>query len=122
MFGDTMQKIYLDGKENLEDSIPDSWIKPVKVMNHRSARRIVQLANSIRRCVDDKEQRERTDAKKGIVHLFIADSLGDKQKVELEVAKRMSQLSLDVEWKNENAYQSLILEHYMACLLYTSIR
>mgnify|MGYP000455927675 FL=1 len=64
MFGDTMQKIYLDGKENLEDSIPDSWIKPVKVMNHRSARRIVQLANSIRRCVDDKEQRERTDAKK----------------------------------------------------------
>lgn len=114
MFGDTMQKIYLDGKENLEDSIPDSWIKPVKVMNHRSARRIVQLANSIRRCVDDKEQRERTDAKKGIVHLFIADSLGDKQKVELEVAKRMSQLSLDVEWKNENAYQSLILEHYMA--------
>mgnify|MGYP007044242033 FL=1 len=30
--------------------------------------------------MDDKEQRERTDAKKGIVHLFIADSLGDKQK------------------------------------------
>lgn len=114
MFGDTMQKIYLDGKENLENSIPDSWIKPVKVMNHRSARRIVQLANSIRGYVDDKEQRPRTDAKEGIVHLFIADSLGDKQKIELEVAKRMSQLTLDKEWENENAFQSLILEHYMA--------
>lgn len=114
MFGDTMQKIYLDGKENLADSIPDSWIKPVKVMNHRSGRRIVQLANSIRRCVDDKEQQPRTDAIEGTVHLFIADSLGDKQQIELEVAKRMSKLTSDKEWENENAYQSLILEHYMA--------
>lgn len=114
MFGDTMQKIYLDGKENLADSIPDSWIKPVKVMNHRSGRRIVQLANSIRLCVDDKEQQPRTDAIEGTVHLFIADSSGDKQQIELEVAKRMSKLTSDKEWENENAYQSLILEHYMA--------
>lgn len=114
MFGDTMQKIYLDGKENLADSIPDSWIKPVKVMNHRSGRRIVQLANSIRRCVDDKEQQPRTDAIEGTVHLFIADSSGDKQQIELEVARRMSKLTSDKEWENENAYQSLILEHYMA--------
>lgn len=114
MFGDTMQKIYLDGKENLADSIPDSWIKPVKVMNHRSGRRIVQLANSIRLCVDDKEQQSRTDAIEGTVHLFIADSSGDKQQIELEVAKRMSKLTSDKEWENENAYQSLILEHYMA--------
>lgn len=114
MFGDTMQKIYLDGKENLADSIPDSWIKPVKVMNHRSGRRIIQLANSIRLCVDDKEQQPRTDAIEGTVHLFIADSSGDKQQIELEVAKRMSKLTSDKEWENENAYQSLILEHYMA--------
>ena len=114
MFGDTMQKIYLDGKDNLADSIPDSWIKPVKVMNHRSAKRIVQLANSIRKCVDNKKQQPRIDAIEGTVHLFIADVAGDKQHIEAEVARRMHQLTSDKEWENENAYQSLILEHYMA--------
>lgn len=68
MFGDTMQKIYLDGKENLANTIPDSWVKPIKIMNHRSAKRIVQLANSIRLCVDDKKQEPRTDAAEGTVH------------------------------------------------------
>ena len=52
MFGDTMQKIYMDGKEDLAKCIPDNWIKPVKIMNHRSAKRIVTLANSIRSTVD----------------------------------------------------------------------
>lgn len=114
MFGDTMQKIYLDGKENLANCIPESWVKPVKIMNHRSARRIVQLANSIRLCVDDKIQEPRTDASEGTVHLFITDSLEDKQQTELDVAKRMSQLTLDKEWEEKRAYQSLILEHHMA--------
>lgn len=114
MFGDTMQKIYLDGKDDLANSIPDSWVKPIKVMNHRSAKRIVQLANSIRLCVDDKEQEPRTDAAEGTVHLFITDSLNDKRQTELKVAKRMSQLTLDNEWEEECSYQSLILEHHMA--------
>ncbi|MBP3486842.1 MAG: ATP-dependent helicase [Roseburia sp.] len=113
MFGDTMQKIYLDGKENLANTIPDSWVKPIKIMNHRSAKRIVQLANSIRLCVDDKKQEPRTDAAEGTVHLFISDSLEDKQQTELKIAKRMSQLTLDMGWE-EGAYQSLILEHHMA--------
>lgn len=114
MFGDTMQKIYLDGKEDLAKSIPDSWVKPIKVMNHRSAKRIVQLANSIRLCVDDKMQDPRTDAAEGTVHLFITDSLEDKQQTEVKVAQRMSQLTLDKEWEKERSYQSLILEHHMA--------
>ncbi len=114
MFGDTMQKIYLDGKDDLANSIPDSWVKPIKVMNHRSAKRIVQLANSIRLCVDDNGQEPRTDAAEGTVHLFITDSLEDKRQTELKVAKRMSQLTLDKEWEEECSYQSLILEHHMA--------
>ena len=109
-----MQKIYLDGKEDLAKSIPDSWVKPIKVMNHRSAKRIVQLANSIRLCVDDKMQDPRTDAAEGTVHLFITDSLEDKQQTEVKVAQRMSQLTLDKEWEKERSYQSLILEHHMA--------
>lgn len=36
LFGDTMQRIYFDGKDNLVEFIPDDWEKPLKVMNHRS--------------------------------------------------------------------------------------
>lgn len=58
MFGDTMQRIYNDGKDNLADCIPDEWVKPVKVMNHRSANRIVALANSIRSTIDGQNNRQ----------------------------------------------------------------
>lgn len=114
MFGDTMQKIFLDGKENLADCIPDSWIKPTKIMNHRSSKRIVQLANSIRQFVDDKMQQPRTDAAEGIVRLFIADSSNDKIQIESKITKRMSELTSDAEWERAETYQSLILEHHMA--------
>ncbi len=114
MFGDTMQKIYLDGKDNLADCIPDNWIKPTKVMNHRSSARIVQLANSIRILVDDKMQQPRSDSLDGTVHLFIADSSSEKIEIEENVAIHMSELTQDLEWKNTEKYQSLILEHHMA--------
>ena len=68
-----MQRIYLDGKENLENFIPDDWAKPNKIMNHRSAKRIVELANSIRKNVDGKAQKYRADASEGNIMLFICD-------------------------------------------------
>ena len=67
MFGDTMQRIYQDGKENLSQCIPDDWVKPQKIMNHRSASRIVTLANAIRFTVDTQQQRPRSDAEVGNV-------------------------------------------------------
>ena len=54
MFGDTMQKIYMDGKENLSECIPRDWVQPAKVMNHRSAKRIVELANVVTGHVHEK--------------------------------------------------------------------
>lgn len=47
-----MQKIYLDGKDNLANCIPSDWARPEKVMNHRSSTRIVTPANTIRKTVD----------------------------------------------------------------------
>ena len=91
MFGDTMQRIYNDGKDNLANCIPDEWVKPVKVMNHRSANRIVDLANSIRSTVDDQKQQARSDAEEGIVRLFIASTSDDKERVEKKVAEIMAQ-------------------------------
>lgn len=114
MFGDTMQRIYLDGKENLAHCIPDNWEKPQKVMNHRSATRIVQLANTIRHTIDDQQQRPRSDAMDGTVRLFIASSDADKDSIEKQVAGIMAKEAEDAEWNDDTKYKSLILEHHMA--------
>lgn len=109
-----MQRIYLDGKENLAHCIPDDWEKPQKVMNHRSATRIVQLANTIRLTIDNQQQRPRSDATKGIVRLFIASSDADKESIEKQAAGIMAEETKDIEWNEDTTYKSLILEHHMA--------
>lgn len=114
MFGDTMQKIYSDGKENLALCIPDDWAKPEKVMNHRSATRIVELSNTIRSTVDMQRQRSRSDAERGIVRLFIAPAKSDKMVVEEQVAAIMAKEAKDLKWTDNTQYKSLILEHHMA--------
>lgn len=114
MFGDTMQKIYNDGKDNLAKCIPDNWVKPVKIMNHRSAKRIVTLANSIRSSVDDQKQQARSDAEEGTVRLFITSKSNNKEYVEKRVAEMMVQDTDDIGWNDEEDYKSLILEHHMA--------
>ena len=114
MFGDTMQKIYNDGKDNLAKCIPDNWVKPVKIMNHRSAKRIVTLANSIRSSVDDQKQQARSDAEEGTVRLFITSKSNNKEYVEKRVAEMMVQDTGDIGWNDEEDYKSLILERHMA--------
>lgn len=114
MFGDTMQRIYTDGKDNLAECIPEDWIKPVKIMNHRSAIRIVNLANSIRKTIENQEQKPRSDAEQGTVRLFIADSDANKEATEKKAATLMEQDTGDSNWNDENGYKSLILEHHMA--------
>ena len=116
LFGDTMQRIYLDGKENLSGSISDEWVKPIKEMNHRSAVRIVQLANSIRSTVDGKKQKHRSDADKGAVRLFVINSSANKEDTERKVAERMAHETGDLEWNDKSKYKSLILEHHMAAI------
>ena len=71
LFGDMMQRIYADGKPDLGKEIPESWSTPLKRMNHRSARRIVDLGNSIRRGADtnNQDQMARDDSSQGHVRL-----------------------------------------------------
>ena len=114
MFGDTMQKIYMDGKDRLDEAVPQEWVFPKKVMNHRSASRIVDLANAVRKLSDGKEQRPRSDAKTGFVRLFIANALSDKEQTEKLVAEKMSEITCDMEWQTNAGYECLILEHHMA--------
>ncbi|GMA60347.1 AAA family ATPase [Alicyclobacillus fastidiosus] len=114
MFGDAMQKIYMDGKDNLAACIPADWEKPTKVMNHRSATRIVSLANAIRKEVDGQRQKARSDAEVGTVRLFIVSSPAVKATVEKKVAEIMAREASDDQWLIPEECKSLILEHHMA--------
>ena len=114
MFGDTMQKIYMDGKDRLDEAVPQEWVFPQKIMNHRSAARIVELANAVRKLSDGKEQRPRSDAKTGFVRLFIANALCNKEQTERLVAEKMSEITSDIGWQTDTGYECLILEHHMA--------
>lgn len=114
LFGDTMQRIYGDGKLDLGINLPPDWKTPEMKMNHRCPRRIVQLINRIRSAVDKHQQVPRDDKPEGFVRLFLIKSEAkDKQAVECDVAKRMAAITKDLEWNRDN-YKSLILEHHMA--------
>lgn len=114
LFGDTMQRIYADGKSDLGSSLPKDWLLPSKQMNHRSDKRIIKLINDIRKDVDKQEQLPRVEKTDGIVRLFISSRKNDKTTLEELVSKKMSDLSQDMNWLNADEVKTLILEHHMA--------
>lgn len=117
LFGDTMQRIYFDGKEKLEKGLPKDWSTPEKKMNHRSAKRIIDLINKIRKDVDGQKQWPRTDKEDGYVKLFISSNRSEKSKTEQYICQQMANLTEDVKWTSANQQKdvmTLILEHHMA--------
>jgi DNA helicase-2/ATP-dependent DNA helicase PcrA len=52
LLGDTMQRIYSDGKSDLGQKLPIDWVTPAKVMNHRCPKRVVTLINKNRADID----------------------------------------------------------------------
>lgn len=116
LFGDMMQRIYLDGLPDLARQIPNTWAAPAKVMNHRSSKRVVALVNRIRADVDDLVHKARGDAAAGHVRLFpLPANAADKPAVEARVAHHMAEITGDHAWRSStDAYKGLILEHEMA--------
>jgi DNA helicase-2/ATP-dependent DNA helicase PcrA len=115
LFGDTMQRIYGDGKDDLGRSLPVDWAKPAKKMNHRSPRRVIRLINRIRSAVDDQEQTARTDSEEGTIRLFVLPgSIGDKAAAELNILREMADVTGDPLWESPLDVKTLILEHHMA--------
>lgn len=115
LFGDTMQRIYADGKVGLEQAVPTDWEKPALVVNHRCPKRIVTLLNQIRSEADGAQQKPRQDAQEGVVRLFlINDDDVDKQKMEAEAGRVMAEVASDDEWLNPETVKVLTLEHHMA--------
>jgi len=114
MFGDMMQRIYPDGKDNLANIIPNNWERPAKVMNHRSTHRVIRLANAIRNTIDGQKQQPRSDKHMGFVRLFVASSTSDKESVETQVYTEMAKVTGDVLWNEPKQRKTLVLEHSMA--------
>lgn len=116
LFGDMMQRIYLDGKERLDESIGTDWATPSKKINYRSPKRIVGLINVIRSAADDHRQQERDGAAEGFVRVFIAPASGtDKSVFENHACQIMTQLTGDDLWvESQENVKTLTLEHKMA--------
>jgi len=115
LFGDTMQRIFLDGHPELERLVPEEWARPAKRLNHRSPQRVIALGNVLRSAIDRQTQLARDDSIPGIVRLFIAASdLADKPAFEHSVRAKMAELCADPQWEDEPAVKALMLEHHMA--------
>lgn len=116
LLGDTMQRIYSDGKIDLGINLPKSWKTPVKRMNHRCPHRGIRLINKIRSAVDTQTQRGRTDKPEGFVRLFVLpNDTPNKQAAESAVTQRMGELTNDLSWFGDaKKVKTLILEHHMA--------
>ncbi len=124
LFGDTMQRIYNDGKEKLGADLPEDWLKPVKKMNHRSKSRIIELNNKIRKDIDGQHQLARTENSGGTVRFFIIPRGKNKLDTEESIKRKMSTITGDNEWtdmpklkdKKNIPLKTLTLEHHMAAV------
>lgn len=124
LFGDTMQRIYSDGKERLGEDLPDDWINPIKKMNHRSKSRIVILNNAIRKDIDGQEQYARSENEGGKIIFFIVPRSADKLIAEDSIRKIMSEKTGDLKWIEKNIAEDkkdltvkvLTLEHHMSAV------
>lgn len=115
LIGDTMQRIYADGKERIEREIPEDWGRPEKKLNHRCPKRIVQLINQIRDGADAHKQEPRDDRPEGWARLFVFPvDVSDKPALEQKVRDYMAGLTGDQHWTNASECKILTLEHHMA--------
>ena len=115
LFGDTMQRIYSEGKENLGVGLPDSWTKPAKKMNHRSKSRIIDLINRIRKDIDGQEQLPRSENSGGVVKFFAISRSKEKSEIEEEIRQKMKEYTNDDKWFGDHSdVMTLTLEHHMA--------
>ncbi|WP_292696628.1 UvrD-helicase domain-containing protein [Mesorhizobium sp.] len=117
LLGDTMQRIYTDGKVDLGQGLV-GWALPKKVMNHRCPHRIIKLINRVRDEVDGQAQMGRKDKPEGHIRLFALPQAGiDKATAEEAIARKMADISGDDAWVGPGRqFKTLTLEHHMAAI------
>ena len=114
LFGDTMQRIYSDGKTDLEGTIGADWRRPALETNYRSSRRVVELINAIRSETDGRQQLA-ASSRPGTARLYIEPALdADHARFESGVRSEMAEATGDAEWETMTSVKTLILEHALA--------
>lgn len=119
LFGDTMQRIFAAGDEELGLKSPPvpGWEVINKEMNHRSARRIVGLGNQIRSNVDNRKQYAREGAPEGYIRYYLLpQNVENKAETETNIRREMANLTGDQDWNDIAGKNTavLLLEHKMA--------
>ena len=116
LFGDTMQRIYSDGKADLGINLPADWIKPVKKLNFRCPKRVITLINKVRSQADKQTQQPRDGQDEGFVRLFIVpNKVIDRTLLEEKIASQMADVTVDEAWRGPAAdVKKLTLEHHMS--------
>lgn len=116
LLGDTMQRIYSDGKPGLDEAIPPDWAKPEKRINRRCPIRVVELINNIRAGADDHLQIPTPEAAQGAVRMFCTrQPPGQDFSLEDQIAEQMAEITGDAQWATgRDGRKTLILEHKMA--------
>lgn len=114
--GDIKQRIYMDGKEGIKNIIPKEWEQPVKLMNYRSAKRIVEVTNNISVRIDGTSQNPREYAPEGYARLFLVENKDVlcKTAIETRVREMMKDVTHDEKWTDD--VKILTLEHRMAAV------
>jgi len=116
LIGDTMQRIYNDGKPKLYEAIPSDWAKPEKRINRRCPIRVVDLINKIRAGADEHQQTPKPGAAQGSVRMFcIRQAPRHDFRLEDQIAHQMAAITGDAQWATgREGRKTLILEHKMA--------
>ena len=121
LFGDTMQRVYLDGVHNLEADIPEHWRAiPALDVNYRSDGRIVELANKIRSQAGSEYNQDVSSSNDGSVRFFVLPKDSAGYQTELMVKKFMASSTRDSRWDPSSAsngsplIKTLVLEHRFA--------
>lgn len=115
LLGDTMQRIYSDGKSDLGVDLPADWATPAKLVNHRCPQRVIELINRVRSSVDRHQQIPKFNAPVGFARLFVtAGQRGNEIAVEKRVREAMASYCSDPKWIVDGSTKTLILEHHMA--------
>jgi len=112
LFGDTMQRVFTDGKEDLGNPPPKGWLTPAKKINYRCPKRVITLINKIR---GDRPQDPGENNIEGVVRIFLVNSdVDNKKAIEEGISTQMSELTDDADWLAQDKVKILTLEHKMA--------
>lgn len=115
LFGDLMQRVYLDGKADLITAL-EGLEKPEKKVNWRSYGRIVKFTNNLRKNIDSLQQEVSHEEREtqGLLKIYLADNKNDRIQVETEISEIVEKEVIKTGLDKIYSPYTLVLEHRLA--------